>query len=1754
MWSRTQRDKPHDKYTDSFIVNPFLSLAQEGDACKQWENWSPTDDEKIVRESAQGIFSDKCLCLWFPLRREGLRPKPKSRGIVASDIPPESLSTLADRWRLAELLASLRHVKRIEVEVGDAVISVDRNNAPRMTGYKLGHELTRPFGGDLGYGIACVGRERMARAEFGSDLRESTSWPRARNRKTDEEEPQKASPHGAVILLADPKSIGEISADWSVLLPVAEALGTINTKAKRKIKLLMHGCFFVDSGRKSIAGLGQDTEKATGEPQVRADWNLTLRDRVVLPLVPEVLHDALSRGLLSSEDLALTVKAFVEGGFGRLHRQALASESALARAVKNRKGSTVATWRCLPPSAELRPLPPPDERGKVALAGIVPGLADWAANRGITLICGPEALLSRKTPRWHPDELKDLISRIEPTIFSSQASTGILAEFLETCAANEKLGLPASSTVLEILKQALASERTLTAHDRIARVLEAVDLNDVVPLQPSASHRYVLRALARVVGGRVCLPEGWLAGPATTRSLKVHEALPLIEALQPLLSQDKQAEAAGAAAATLVRSLEDIDAALDDPLLREMPVIRPLDGHGSCLLSLGDLHQASRRKRLFRDNPSARGRLGRIRDALPDSRAFILPSSVVTVLDKASSSFVLSELTAEMAADMVWLPGAFGPPSARAALLKDIFTESPEVRAALRVLAAGDPKAAQSGTQLVALAQASSGLDPLIQRIIAGSKTELLVPATVTNPLQQAARHLGIKLLDGADLGTLLVRHADELEQAGLDDELAIAILGSGIDHADLKKLPVFRSQRGDWHTSADIWRDDPKWPVHQKLRGLVPRLVLPRERTALQQAERLVSPWSPKAQITFCLKQPEPSRFADLVLKALEEAPPSDMNTVRETPWLRDSIGGGWSPGHVLDLDDDIMNAAADALGSSLLPVTGLAPDLRDAGAEKILRDRKVLGSSEEMIDVLIKCTAEARPIAVFEHVSPLPWEGLRQLAKNGVDLKLPGWSLLAAMLRYHKDPSRFAEAFGNVPQDQPDLAARALCVLAEFLESKKGRDVRAVYDWAFRAVAKWPSDKRKAALAQAVVPTRDGSWRPGRDIAARGGGIAHSALLDENLCSVMPAPTGESGSATDAIGTSDSAPPPEADPKRFSIEVFQGLAAIINYAKPHVPSDLLILLIGLFGQSVDFKSLALAGLESREADIRRIWQRLNDEVFAAFCPSGLNPSLDERRERTFLILTPVAESPKTIDMETLSGELRPLPVDDIRPLGVLGNLYSGAETYNVPQGLIRRKPLKIGTPAGEAVTSKAVQELCAAVAEIMIGYRSEQQKAFEALESLGDECNKVDQTRLVSVIADLKDQFPQILGTLKPSKGTRLHKAWDNFNETMEGFPPDARECERPKAKAELWGEAKAASDDLLALIRTRIKDDGYNVRRVLFELFQNADDASLQHPPAEEARFRVESQLDRIRTLHWGRLLTHQGHSKEIGQREGYARDLANMLLLNFSDKSEDVTGRFGLGFKSVHLVAHEVRIASRWMACRIHGGMIPSEWPEGPRISEQEKRAGRPATVIDLELDMEQNGEVSVKAVVDAFRTAAPWLPAMSRKIRRIEIEGEGTWTAERVPAGASGIDIVTISGSVSRRAIALELCTKTSLFFAIDREGPAPFEPEIPRLWLMAPLEEKMKTGWLLNHMGFRVNTGRGQLNASENEIQEKFEYFGTRVGDRLVALFDLVRDNWSRLSAAIFYGESETLTGAGTFLTMIVDLFKADLTDDVAKC
>jgi hypothetical protein len=1195
-------------------------------------------------------------------------------------------------------------------------------------------------------------------------------------------------------------------------------------------------------------------------------------------------------------------------------------------------------------------------------------------------------------------------------------------------------------------------------------------------------------------------------------------------------------------------------------------VLRASDGSGVArLVTLPDLVSASREGRLFRDSPRVREIVGLMARATPNLGTVILTATTADLLAEVGAPFAFAEARNEAFARLIGSAQEFGPADARARLLDRVYTDASDARPALRALAAGDVGAGHAAARLFTLPQAGGMLDGLALRLIEGSAGDFLVANAVVQELKPAMQgHLGVIAMDGDGLGQLLTAHADALASMNLRDAEITALLVSDVPDADLRALPIFPATDGRRYPAGAVHRETANWNVPPALADVVSILKPPSVQKAAARAEKLVAPWSPAAQIRAALDQPEPHRLWAEVLQALDASgatvEPGLRDRLRKRAWLPDRQAQPWAPEDVVDLPDDVLDAARQVLARGpdlpFLPLTELAPELRRNAAFATLRSAAILSDTSGSVEMLLLQVQEASPVTVMAGPADVPMKALADLARLGSDLSLPGWPLLAALLRLaasEKDisaPVRIFEAFGSVVVGDVAPATRHMQALADLAEAGTGA-ARDLFNHAFRAVCSWPSAALRQVMSDVRVPTSDGNWRSAREVAACVSGIAGAHRLAPELEAFWPADALDDrilAASPDTRGAADQ-PAREGSLAQRERDGAASLEAVLARAQSDVPADLLALLVGIVRQTDGFRSLVVKRLALSEAATDRIWSNIRDDVETAFIPQLPGHSLWNIRRKT--LFTFKLAQPRHVAVRSLAGESVQLPVGALEPLLIIGDGHRPRRSIELDGQDHWLRTVTVADTA-QPVAAPHIQRMILTLAQECLGY---QPQCMELLERLAEQCTHVEQTRVEDARARLEDRLPHILDELKPPRGTALRRALDAYDRGEEGLAPGNERTQRlPELKATLWAAVQPpeAAVQLLTAIRGKIEQFGYNPDRVLFELFQNADDAAVQHPPPEPARFRLDASDGSLRVLHWGRQINHPGADAERGHREGWHHDLFNMLLMNLSDKREGVTGRFGLGFKSVHLLSAGVGIASGFVACRVRGGMLPEVWDAGRQISLDFVQAGRRATVIDV--PVEPDREADAAKAVAAFRQAARWLPAMSRHLRTVELTGPEprVWTAGFVDSGTPGIRIVALGGAEPGRGLALDLVDDTTLFVPLAADGPVAAEAGLPRLWLLAPLAESLASGWLLNNRRFRVDPGRGSLARGGNEPQATFAQIGAGLGARLCELHDLIERDWARFAHAAGLADTSPETGPATFWRRLADLFAADFADPIA--
>jgi hypothetical protein len=238
-----------------------------------------------------------------------------------------------------------------------------------------------------------IGREAMIRDGRLASLKRTEHWPKTISVLSATPQPEKGEPHGAATLLRIPAGAAnraeaaQLRISWAVFLPISDASDIviqIDESALGRFQLLLHGYFFLDSGRQRIEGLKAPAEH--GEPSdasaLRRAWNAELRDSVVLPLLPALLRDTLDSAMTTSAELAQLVSAIARDPWFRGNRKAICREKALVRVLETRGGIV---WRLVPAGEALCPLPDSVADAPRRIEELFGNIGSWLKESGARL-------------------------------------------------------------------------------------------------------------------------------------------------------------------------------------------------------------------------------------------------------------------------------------------------------------------------------------------------------------------------------------------------------------------------------------------------------------------------------------------------------------------------------------------------------------------------------------------------------------------------------------------------------------------------------------------------------------------------------------------------------------------------------------------------------------------------------------------------------------------------------------------------------------------------------------------------------------------------------------------------------------------------------------------------------------------------------------------------------------------------------------------------------------------------------------------------------------------------------------------------------------------------------------------------------------------------------------------------------------------------------------------------------------------------
>ena len=438
----------------------------------------------------------------------------------------------------------------------------------------------------------------------------SGHWPRTISVLSPTPQPQKGEPHAAAILLrwskAEPP---ELRISWAVFLPISEDSDTViplEGKGLGQFRLQLHGYFFLDSGRRRIEGLSSrasDDDPADGAA-LRRTWNATLRDTVLLPLVPRLLRDALDAKIVTSGELSELVSNVASHEWFRTNRGAICRNEALARLLES---SGAAIWRLASSDVALHPLPASVEGMSGKIEELFPDVHAWVASKGARLIVDKRLALTAEPVKWTSVDLERLFTGLTPRAFQSRDLSRLLGEFLETAEPDGLARAGIAPHILSALRKAMIGTPNFAPAELIRGILKFVPAEKIFPLPASVDHREPLRAFAVASSEVLPVRPEWRDANLSPARISAADLKALLGAMQPLLEGGQADQAAIAALALLMRAERALDDLARDPEVADLKILRARDVRASrqIALSLRELVELSTKGSLFAPSPEA---------------------------------------------------------------------------------------------------------------------------------------------------------------------------------------------------------------------------------------------------------------------------------------------------------------------------------------------------------------------------------------------------------------------------------------------------------------------------------------------------------------------------------------------------------------------------------------------------------------------------------------------------------------------------------------------------------------------------------------------------------------------------------------------------------------------------------------------------------------------------------------------------------------------------------------------------------------------------------------------------------------------------------------------------------------------------------------------------------------------------------------------------------------------------------------------
>lgn len=1724
------------------------------------------------------------LCLWIPLRQrshcEGMShivnkyPGDKSgrlEGILPLNSAYEISKTLPLLRNLKSVLAwntnldrQLEELFRVSMQTNairrryqrfeECILNANRGHQFPLQGsvkVKEQSELLQ---------CSYSGFEMMSDSNIFADLLQSEFWPKGFTSDPESGADgvirEKADAHCAAYFVETPaEGRGALRIQQAVFLPVGDPKETKSCEGKSDFTLMLHGYFLPNTGRTEIEiPKDQIVDAVNNETEVRLKWNYELFVSGTLPLIISALNRFVKEGNLSEEKVRNLTERLEKSDTFNHYRESVCRDTQWVR----RLTASGTAWEQLDSSyTEILEIPPPPNGAPIRPDEVFPNLGDIASEHVITFRGDPRLTVQKKAPKWPNELLRQLLHHIPVgDVFANGEKLKYLVEFLKECAQNT------SSDILHAIQRlmwevfnSVALDQLRNNRSEIKNYLTLLKSNSCFPT-PKDIFEEVFQELVQIELHVLLIPKNLISGELhqlLTESLCNEDAVKILKFISNLADNREL----NTPERTLVKQV--IAASHWDDIQAQCDSLNIFAAHDcrenrNVSVSLSRLKELKREGMLFagRSTPTQATHL---QQALRSESIFLIENETRTMLDWGD----IAPCDESACLRVLESKPALNCPQKRFNLLDSLLPEvgcSPENSHAVRYLIHAHPT--DNNLPLFMEANAGQQLWSRLASQILRLKNEqwrvmLRHLGDIIPPRLWAT--LGIHVLD-ATATTRLIREvgSERVSCTGFSTDDRQQILLSINDPGILRGLQIYHDVDGNSvriNPERTYWETD--FPYEDLPRENVVILHHLPESIRWRQRQLLDRFFTAKVAISVLLETENPHQHWALILDAidcLENIPPEyELNQkLKSVEWLP-IIDTGRRPQDVIylkDMENDVHRIVCEC-GGAYVSVLMLPTEFREHPGYRRM-PRNIFPRRNDALAMLGEIMAKSEKY----HIGDIDTQhmDLQEFLAAFVP-DSPRFMPSHSMIRELRD------AFGEevcrerllsrlcqrLPISKTVNILNFLSGRHEAVRRNRRSGILDIFNRYLKAAVK-RSDFMEV-LRQIKLLSRDGNWKSPTALCLDSEGIHPDDLLDEKQSEVL----------IDRVQTSENRGRAQSheflsrggnEQQQFD-ESAARLEQYFDSWEGAVPSEVIGGFLSLLGNDLGLRELCEQYLGNRSVQgvrdqLNRDWEVISNSIAA-----GANEDIHETMERQRFLVAVVEGD--TIEMMNLVGcsfhaRIEPEQFSNL----IIGSAneqfrYQTGMNYRVnwirlrsvqPDQSQRRELLDLIKHSAGLLLKKVYKQALQNLDEVFDELAQNEQLDIRIAQDLllDSAFFYVQQLEMRDTDSDLGDIL-QMWDRARRRKTEAEHIGDDESNRVAT----DELKLVRENLKCLLQSD-EAMQDSLLTAIRLKIMQYQYAPQSVPFEIFQNADDAVVERfemygdSPSQNidtTRFIIQEKDDNIAFIHWGRPINRFRSGQVDGRARGFDRDLEKMLILSNSDKSEStepLTGKFGLGFKSVFLITSNPRVASGQLGFKAVGGFFPKQLTGEPlrelhRQIEACQNDGKEGTIISIQAE-----KCSVQECLKDFLDLVHFIPVFGRRIRRCDWIKDGqlkSWEwNDRALTQSKGVYVGEIQpqsdGQQERQtSVVFRLC-QGALLVRLDSRGVVPLEKSIPTIWVTVPTKERLDLGFIVDGK-FDLDVGRAQLARESKENRSVADNIGQELGNSLIELFDEADRHWNDFCA-----------------------------------